>query len=103
MVGLGGLEPPTSRLSGGRSNRLSYRPVEHALRLMLPRDLLHPTRGEIDGLSLALALVSLARAHWLGSPHSALSLARSSAETFTVLAAETKREGRNERVPVSKN
>ena len=27
MVGLGGLEPPTSRLSGVRSNRLSYEPM----------------------------------------------------------------------------
>ncbi len=27
LVGRGGLEPPTSRLSGVRSNRLSYRPV----------------------------------------------------------------------------
>jgi hypothetical protein len=27
MVGLGGLEPPTSPLSGVRSNHLSYRPV----------------------------------------------------------------------------
>ena len=27
MVGLGGLEPPTSRLSGVRSNLLSYRPL----------------------------------------------------------------------------
>ena len=26
MVGLGGLEPPTSRLSGARSSQLSYRP-----------------------------------------------------------------------------
>jgi hypothetical protein len=26
-VGLGGLEPPTSSLSGKRSNRLSYRPA----------------------------------------------------------------------------
>ena len=27
LVGLGGLEPPTSRLSGVRSNLLSYRPI----------------------------------------------------------------------------
>ena len=28
LVGLGGLEPPTSPLSGVRSNQLSYRPEE---------------------------------------------------------------------------
>ena len=27
LMGLSGLEPPTSRLSGVRSNRLSYKPV----------------------------------------------------------------------------
>ena len=27
MVGLSGLEPPTSRLSGVRSNHLSYKPI----------------------------------------------------------------------------
>ena len=27
FVGLSGLEPPTSRLSGVRSNRLSYKPI----------------------------------------------------------------------------
>ena len=31
MVGLGGLEPPTSSLSAKRSNRLSYRPVEQEI------------------------------------------------------------------------
>ena len=30
MVGRGGLEPPTSRLSGVRSNHLSYRPQCHS-------------------------------------------------------------------------
>tara|TARA_R110000744_G_scaffold64810_1_gene133320 strand:- start:76 stop:279 length:204 start_codon:yes stop_codon:yes gene_type:complete len=30
MVGLGRLELPTSRLSGVRSNHLSYRPESHA-------------------------------------------------------------------------
>ena len=31
VVGLSGLEPPTSRLSGGRSNQLSYKPIFLAL------------------------------------------------------------------------
>ena len=31
MVGLGGLEPPTSPLSGARSSHLSYRPYEIAV------------------------------------------------------------------------
>ena len=31
VVGLGGFEPPTSPLSGVRSNQLSYRPVPRAL------------------------------------------------------------------------
>src|SRR5260370_41890258 len=32
MVGLGGLEPPTSRLSSARSNQLSYKPELYARR-----------------------------------------------------------------------
>ncbi len=32
MVGRGGLEPPTSRLSGVRSNHLSYRPISRVTR-----------------------------------------------------------------------
>ncbi len=35
LVGLGGLEPPTSRLSSARSNQLSYKP---AARGMTPRE-----------------------------------------------------------------
>jgi hypothetical protein len=31
MVGLSGLEPPTSRLSGVRSNQLSYRPKKRVM------------------------------------------------------------------------
>jgi hypothetical protein len=31
VVGLGGLEPPTSPLSGARSNHLSYRPKKVAV------------------------------------------------------------------------
>ena len=33
VVGLSGLEPPTSRLSGVRSNRLSYKPIKKGLNL----------------------------------------------------------------------
>ena len=32
MVGLNGLEPSTSRLSGVRSNHLSYKPILHLLK-----------------------------------------------------------------------
>ena len=31
MVGLGGVEPPTSPLSGVRSNQMSYRPLLNIL------------------------------------------------------------------------
>ena len=33
VVGRGGLEPPTSRLSGVRSNHLSYRPIRAVARV----------------------------------------------------------------------
>ena len=36
QVGLGGLEPPTSRLSGVRSNQLSYRPLEGSTNILVP-------------------------------------------------------------------
>ena len=35
MVRLSGLEPPTSRLSGVRSNRLSYKPPYYSLKKSL--------------------------------------------------------------------
>ena len=42
LVGLSGLEPPTSRLSGARSNQLSYKPISvvflfHLIPLSLAR------------------------------------------------------------------
>src|SRR5215472_4544721 len=37
MVGLGGLEPPTSPLSGVRSSHLSYRPLRTEFHLNTPR------------------------------------------------------------------
>ena len=33
LVGLSGLEPPTSRLSGARSNLLSYKPILGAIQI----------------------------------------------------------------------
>ena len=35
VVGRGGLEPPTSRLSGVRSNHLSYRPIRAVARVLV--------------------------------------------------------------------
>ena len=45
VVGLGGLEPPTSRLSGVRSNRLSYKPI-------IPDQVLTLAPAPLDGRSL---------------------------------------------------
>ena len=36
-MGLSGLEPPTSRLSGGRSNLLSYKPILVWLKSLKPK------------------------------------------------------------------
>ena len=43
MVGLGGLEPPTSRLSGVRSNHLSYRPKSLETGRLVELDGFEPT------------------------------------------------------------
>ena len=39
LNGLSGLEPPTSRLSGVRSNQLSYKPIPEAAELLLSSDM----------------------------------------------------------------
>ena len=41
-MGLSGLEPPTSRLSGVRSNRLSYKPISWFERWFPTRPLVFP-------------------------------------------------------------
>jgi hypothetical protein len=53
MVGLSGLEPPTSRLSGVRSNQLSYRPTSRG-------------RGGVRPWSTSGALPPSPRSHRLG-------------------------------------
>ena len=42
LLGLSGLEPPTSRLSGVRSNRLSYKPTSSHTPLILGLRILRP-------------------------------------------------------------
>src|SRR5436305_12294279 len=48
-VGLGGLEPPASSLSGMRSNRLSYRPGAVDERTRVADDLSPAPRGSAPG------------------------------------------------------
>ena len=47
-MGSSGVEPPTSRLSGARSNLLSYEPMEQSTRISLA--LLFCTFGGDDGI-----------------------------------------------------
>ena len=65
LVGLGGLEPPTSRLSGVRSNQLSYRPISVELRVFTDLSKPNNVRGQSVDLSdiqaLGLVYVSLER------------------------------------------
>ena len=51
LVGLGGLEPPTSRLSGVRSNQLSYRPISVELRVFT--DLSKPNNVRCQNVDLS--------------------------------------------------
>ena len=52
VVGLGGLGPPTSRLSGVRSNHLSYKPV--AVLETDARTTLDPSKFNLLNLGLSL-------------------------------------------------
>ena len=71
-MGLSGLEPPTSRLSGVRSNRLSYKPSVNslskypryfAMRFVNAKRLLHHVLRTIYSCIHALAQASLRRAY----------------------------------------
>ena len=42
LVGSSGLEPPTSRLSGVRSNHLSYEPISYPLRVVVEMNGIEP-------------------------------------------------------------
>ena len=42
LVGSSGLEPPTSRLSGVRSNHLSYEPIYYPLRVVVEMNGIEP-------------------------------------------------------------
>jgi hypothetical protein len=54
MVGLGGLEPPTSPLSGARSNHLSYRPMGLP-RAAFPEESAHHCAGLCEWTRLKLS------------------------------------------------
>ena len=61
MVGLGGLEPPTSSLSGKRSNRLSYRPIVTLLQT--------GSHAESESLTRGQTLPDAQRDHQNGQTH----------------------------------
>ena len=50
LVGLSGLEPPTSRLSGVRSNQLSYKPISSGQRLRLLSSFTFSPLVEMSGI-----------------------------------------------------
>src|SRR6266478_5301199 len=62
MVGLGGLEPPTSPLSGARSSHLSYRPIAKQLGNFSTKIAVSLTQdATISGLHFRLLLY---KSHW---------------------------------------
>ena len=52
QVGLSGLEPPTSRLSGVRSNQLSYKPIDSGAHLLS-----HAVSSIVPSAALVLTIV----------------------------------------------
>ena len=73
MVGRGGLEPPTSRLSGVRSNHLSYRPQPCLFTLKSECEFGGANRDRTDDLKLAkLALSQLSYGPLVLKPISAM-------------------------------
>ena len=57
-MGLNGLEPSTSRLSGGRSNQLSYKPIFYGGLLRVPLSLGGDNRDRTDDPLLAKQVLS---------------------------------------------
>ena len=57
MVGSNGLEPSTSRLSGVRSNHLSYEPMYVAVRVAIPANLIRLLLKKEDLLALFALLI----------------------------------------------
>jgi hypothetical protein len=70
MVGLSGLEPLTSRLSGVRSNQLSYRPVFNSIfELRLRKDHFHDP-SKLSSECFLCADVDLGLSHYISNVHS---------------------------------
>ena len=59
MVGLNGLEPSTSRLSGARSNQLSYRPRKNYILLYERQSLSKLNRTEWENTKIKLTWFSV--------------------------------------------
>src|SRR5258708_39387810 len=64
MVGLGGLEPPTSPLSGARSSHLSYRPTAKQLRNFSMKIAAVANLGSDKFSDFSFHLVLLHKSHW---------------------------------------
>ena len=73
-MGLSGLEPPTSRLSGVRSNRLSYKPLFALFKILIMKALnFHSGDGEIRTLDPLLARQVLSQLSYAPIFHSLFS------------------------------